>query len=484
MTTRTMGLLTGIVAIMFVVSACQDDELGVTEAQEQFCSDVEAYIESIGAYGGLFDDVELTVGDVKSAQDDLEPGLQAVMDSAAVFQEAVAADPESGVSIEIVEPESVEAVEEAEAAFADASDIEDRTPLVDAGVEFSSAAYALEVTWVRLFADAGCLDDDLEAKAEAQQWVSDYVAAIQTDFRTLGYYEGDVDGIYGPMTVAAVEQFQEDHGLPVTGLVDPPTQIAVNTALGQRESAQIGALQAVLVATGHYSGPVDGQWSPEVEAALIALQEDLGVPGTGVVDAATLRALEAALEEAGQTPDLPTTTTPGEPTTTGPTEEAPSTSSPATTTTAPPATTTTAPPATTTTTPAPEAGGILDVLADAGQFGQFLALVDAAGLTETLSGPGPFTLFAPTDEAVAATTLPSDPEVLAALVMGHVVEDEIDGFELQTTSSLPTAGGGEIAVTVDQGLVILDQVATVIITNVQASNGLAHVVNSVLLPTE
>jgi len=479
MTARPVKLLAGIVAIMIVVSACQDDEIGVAEAHEQFCSDVEDYIESIGAYGGLFDDVELTVGDVKSARDELEPGLQAVMDAATVFQEAVAADPESGVSIDIVEPESVETVEEAEAAFADASDIDDRTPLVDAGVEFSSAAYALEVAWVRLFADAGCLDDDLEAKAEAQQWVADYVAAIQTDFRTLGYYDGDVDGIYGPMTVAAVEKFQEDQGLPVTGLVDPPTQMAVNTILGERESAQVGALQAILVATGHYNGPVDGQWSPEVEAALIALQEDLGVPGTGVVDAATLRALEAALEEAGQTPDLPTTTTPDEPITTAPPDEAP-----ATTTTAPPAATTTAPPATTTTDPAPEVGGVLDVLAEAGQFGQFLALIDSAGLSEMLSGPGPFTVFAPTDEAFAATTLPSDPEALSSLVLHHVVEEELDGFDLQTTPSLATAEGGEIAVTVDQGLVVLDGVATVSITNVRGNNGIAHVVNSVLLPVE
>ena len=245
---------------VFALSACSEDPLDVEAAQEQFCSDVRDYIDSIGEYGGLFEDVQLTVGDVRNAQDELAPGLDAVMESAAAFQEAVEADPGSAVSIELVEPESIEAVEEAEEAFAAASDVDDRTTIVDAGVAFSSAAYQLEVAWVRLFKDAGCLEGDEEAQAEAQQWVSDYVAAIQTDFRTLGYYTGAIDGIYGPRTIEAVEQFQEDNGLPVTGLVDPPTMAAVNAALAGRESAQVGALQAIMIAAGYYDGTVDGQW--------------------------------------------------------------------------------------------------------------------------------------------------------------------------------------------------------------------------------
>jgi uncharacterized surface protein with fasciclin (FAS1) repeats len=466
-------VLTSLLVTAFVIVGCnQQEQIDVEAAQEQFCSDVEAYVESIDQYGGLFEDSELTVGDVKDASEELSPGLETLRDSAATFQEAVQADPDSGVDVEIVDEESIEAVEEAEKAFAEAGDIEDSTPIVDAGVEFSSAAYQLEVAWVGLFADAGCLDDDQRRQAEAKRWVSDYVEAIQTDFRTLGYYQGDIDGIYGPLTVAAVEEFQEASGLPVTGLVDPPTQAAVDAALGQRQSAQIGALQAILIATGHYGGEVDGQWSPNVEAALVALQEDLGVPATGVVDAATLRALEAALVEAGREPAMPTTTTPAAPATTAPGRV---------TTTAPTESTTTTPaPVTTTTVPA--GAGILDVLAETGQFTQFLATVDAAGLTETLSGPGPFTVFAPTDAAFAAATLPAGPEALAAVAEYHLVDGLVAGFDLPAATTLVTLQGGDIAVAVVDGLIVLNEVSTVTLANVPASNGVVHVVDAVLIP--
>jgi peptidoglycan hydrolase-like protein with peptidoglycan-binding domain len=384
----------------------------------------------------------------------------------------VAAETVEGVEIELVSPESIEAVEQAEAAFAAASDIEDRTPVVEAGVAFSSAAYALEVAWVRLFADAGCLDGDEEAQAEAQQWVADYVSALQTDLRTLGYYQGEIDGIYGAQTVAAVETFQEDSGLPVTGLVDPPTQAAMQAALGGQESAQVGALQAILIAAGYYDGTVDGQWSPEVEAALIAMQRDLGVEPTGVIDAATLRALQEALAAADEDPEMPTTTAP-EPTT--PTTRPPA---PVTTTTAAATTTTAATPPTT----APIEGSVLDILAETGQFTVFLGAVESAGLTEMLSGPGPFTVFAPTDEAFAAVTLPDDPDAMSALVLYHVVEDDLDAFELVTATAVTTAQGSEIAISVVDGAIVLNELSTVTITNIIGGNGRAHVINAVLLP--
>ena len=471
--------LVGFPLLGLVLAGCslfESEAIDVAAAQEQFCSDVADYIETIGQYGGLFEDVELTVGDVRSAGEELAPGREAVIDAANVFAEAVEADPESGVSIEIVEPESIEAVEDAEAAFERASDIDDRTGVVDAGVRFTSAAYQLEVAWVRLFADAGCLEGDAKAQAEAQQWVSDYVSAIQADFRTIGYYTGEIDGVYGPQTIAAVEQFQTDRDLPVTGLVDPATQAALQVELAGRQSAQVGALQAVLVATGHYSGPVDGVWTPAVEEALKALQEDLGVPVTGVVDAATLRAMEAALAAAGNAPAPPSTDTtiPTTPATTVPAEAT-------TTTAAPAATTTTAAPAPPTTL-APS-GGVLEVLEEAGEFTRFLDAVAAAGMTDALSGPGPITVFAPTDEAFdGAGELPSDPEALADLISYHLVEDLVTGFDLQAASSLPTAQGGEISVLVAQGVIVLNEASTVTVTNVDGSNGVAHVINAVLVP--
>jgi uncharacterized surface protein with fasciclin (FAS1) repeats len=465
--------LTGIVVLALAVSACgQSDEIDVEEAQAQFCSDVEEYVTALDTYGGLFEDVELTVGDVQSAGADLEPARDAVLDSATEFQEAVQADPDSAVTIEIVEPESIEAVEEAEAAFADAvAGIDQRTTVVDAGVAFTSAAYQLQVAWALLFADAGCIEDE----AQATQWVSDYVTALQTDLTAVGYYTGRIDGIYGPMTIAAVETLQEEAGLPVTGLMDPATQTALAAALGQRSSAEIGALQGILTATGHYGGPVDGQWSPEVEEALKALQTDLGVPATGVVDAATMRAFEAALEDAGNPPPTTSTSAAGA-TTTAP---APETTAAETTTTAAPTTTT--PPATTV---PPVSGGVLDVLAEAGQFTQLLAAIETAGLTETLSGPGPFTLFAPTDEAFGqlAEPLPTDPEALQAVLLYHVVEGSLSGFDLMGSSSVTTAQGSDIAISLDQGQVVLNGSSIVTVSNVTGANGLAHVVNAVLSP--
>ncbi len=459
-----------------ILSSCglfdDPETIDVATAQEQFCSDVEEYLASSGEYGGLFEEVELTVGDVKNASDELAPGLEAVRESAATFQEAVAADTTPGVEVDVVEPESIEAVEEAEAAVAAATDIDDNTAVVDAGVQFQSAAYQLEVAWVLLFADAGCIQDE----AQATQWVTDYVTALQTDLRDAGYYTGEIDGIYGPETIQAVQQLQKDAGLPETGLVDPATQVALAATLGQRNSAQVGALQGILISAGYYDGTVDGVWSPAVEEALKSLQTDLGVEATGVVDAATLRAFEAALAEAGQPPVTTTT----EPTAiTRPPAATSTTVSADTTTTAAPATTV-AP----TTTVAPISGGILDALAEAGQFGQLLAAIDTAGLTEMLSGPGPFTLFAPTDDAFGqlAEPLPTEPEALQAILLYHVVEDNLSGFDLEGAGAVTTAQGSDIAVTVDQGQIVLNGSSIVTVANVPGGTGTAHVVNLVLAP--
>ena len=472
-----------------LVSACGGDEIDIEEAQAQFCSDVEEYVTALDTYGGLFEDVELTVGDVQTAGDDLEPAREAVLDSAAQFREAVEADPDAAVDIVLVDPESIEVVEEAEASFDDAvAGIDQRTLVTEAGVSFTSAAYALQVAWTRLFLDAGCLDE--EGLANATQWVSDYVTALQTDLATAGYYTGEIDGIYGPETIAAVERLQEDSGLTVTGLMDPATQAALAELLGQQESAQVAALQGILTTTGHYGGPIDGVWSLEVEDALKEFQTELGVPATGVVDAATLRAFEAALAEAGVPPPPPPTTPAPAPEPTEPPAEAttvpPATTTPAPPTTEAPATTQPAPP--TTQAPPPTVpvveDGILEVLAAAGQFGELLAAIDAAGLTETLSGPGPFTLFAPTDEAFAqlAEPLPTEPEALQAVLLYHVVEDNLSGFDLMGMSAVTTAQGSEIAVSVADGPIVLNGASTVTIANVIGSNGTAHVVDAVLIP--
>lgn len=474
-----MSRKTAIVAVVaaLVATSCGSDEISVEEAQAQFCSDVEEYVAALDTYGGLFEDVDLTVGDVRSAADDLDPAREAVGESAAAFREAVEADPDSAVTIELLDTDSIASVQEAEENFdAVVAGVNDRTRVVDAGVQVTSAAYALQVAWIRLFSDAGCIEDE----AAATEWVSQYVSALQTDLATIGLYDGRIDGIYGPQTIAAVEQLQEDAGLEMTGLPDPATQRALADMLDQRASAQIAALQGILVATGHYAGPVDGVWSDAVEAALMALQTELGVPATGVVDAATMRAFEAALAAAGNPPapepTAPATTTPG---TTAP--PAPATTAPAPTTTAAAPTTTEAPPQTTV---PPVSGGILEVLAEAGQFTQLLAAIDAAGLSETLTGPGPFTLFAPTDEAFSQLSepLPTEPEALQAVLLYHVVEGALGAFDLAGSSSVTTAQGAVVSISVVDGQIVLNDSSTVTISNVLGSNGVVHVVNAVLTP--
>ena len=130
-----------------------------------------------------------------------------------------------------------------------------------------------------------------------------------------GYYEGVIDGVYGPETVDAVERLQTDNALPVTGLVDRATADALEQAVlaaggeaATQAIAHTAALQSLLTVAGYWTGPIDGQWTDALTAALQALQTDLEVPPTGVVDAETLAAIQRAIEEA-RTPTATTTTT-------------------------------------------------------------------------------------------------------------------------------------------------------------------------------
>ncbi len=204
---------------------------------------------------------------------------------------------------------------------------------MEATAAYNSAAFALQVAWLKLLADAGCLSDAQEAEAVAQ--LTAYTAALQTDLQTAGFYKGPIDGIYGPQTVAAVEQLQTDSGLPVTGLVDQATALALDKKLA-KVGLQTAALQSVLKLTGSYTGPIDGKWTPELTDALKQFQTDAGLPPTGAIDAATLAALEQALAEIATSAATTTTTTaPASPTTAAATTTAsPETTVEATTTTA------------------------------------------------------------------------------------------------------------------------------------------------------
>jgi peptidoglycan hydrolase-like protein with peptidoglycan-binding domain len=201
---------------------------------------------------------------------------------------------------------TVERVKQADAEFTAAQQgITDRTQLSQAAEQFTAAAVALEMSWLKLFAQAGCATDEQQKKADAA--VHDYTTALQKSLADAGYYQDEVDGVYGPSTVDAVKALQEKNGLPMTGTMDKATQAALHDELAakggeaaEQAVASTAAVQQTLKLAGYWTGPVDGTWTPALTEALISFQKDLGVEPTGEVDAATVAAAEQALAEAGQ----------------------------------------------------------------------------------------------------------------------------------------------------------------------------------------
>ena len=130
---------------------------------------------------------------------------------------------------------------------------------------------------------------------------------------------------------------------------------------------------------------------------------------------------------------------------------------------------------------------IVETAVAAGNFTTLVAAVEAAGLVETLSGEGPFTVFAPTDEAFAALPegtvegLLADPEALAAVLTYHVVPGAVMSGDLSDDMMATTVNGADITVSIDMGTVKINE-ATVTTADIAASNGVIHVIDSVILP--
>jgi uncharacterized surface protein with fasciclin (FAS1) repeats len=132
---------------------------------------------------------------------------------------------------------------------------------------------------------------------------------------------------------------------------------------------------------------------------------------------------------------------------------------------------------------------IVETAAASGSFNTLVAAVNAAGLTETLKGDGPFTVFAPTDEAFAKLpegTLemllkPENKEKLAAILTYHVVSEKVTAEEVVKLSSAESVSGKKIEIKTTDGKVMVDG-ATVIKTDVMAENGVIHVIDTVMMP--
>ncbi|MGV7976534.1 MAG: fasciclin domain-containing protein [Anaerolineaceae bacterium] len=137
--------------------------------------------------------------------------------------------------------------------------------------------------------------------------------------------------------------------------------------------------------------------------------------------------------------------------------------------------------------PTPEPQTIVDVAVADGRFTTLAAALQAADLVDTLKGEGPFTVFAPTDDAFAqlpagtVEALLADIPTLSNILLYHVVPGKVMAADVVTLTSAETANGIPVQIKVMDGMVYINN-AKVVITDVEASNGVIHVIDSVLLP--
>ena len=133
------------------------------------------------------------------------------------------------------------------------------------------------------------------------------------------------------------------------------------------------------------------------------------------------------------------------------------------------------------------AGDIVAIASETEGFSTLVAALSAAGLVETLQGEGPFTVFAPTDDAFAALPegllekllLPENVGVLTSILTYHVVSGKVMSTDIMA-GDVPSVEGSAITLTTDYGVQVND--ALVISADIEASNGVIHVIDQVIVP--
>ena len=131
---------------------------------------------------------------------------------------------------------------------------------------------------------------------------------------------------------------------------------------------------------------------------------------------------------------------------------------------------------------------IVDTAVDAGSFTTLVAAVQAAGLVETLKGEGPFTVFAPTDDAFAALPegtveellKPENKDKLTAILTYHVVPGKVMSTDLSNDMKAATVEGSEVTIMTEGGVMVNG--ANVTTADIEATNGVIHVIDAVILP--
>ena len=137
---------------------------------------------------------------------------------------------------------------------------------------------------------------------------------------------------------------------------------------------------------------------------------------------------------------------------------------------------------------APAKADIVDTAVAAGDFNTLVTAVQAAGLVDTLKSDGPFTVFAPTDEAFARLpegtieALLKDKEKLTAILTYHVVPGKVMASDVAGLDSATTVQGQALPISTESGVQV--GAANVVKTDIETSNGVIHVIDTVLIPTE
>jgi len=132
---------------------------------------------------------------------------------------------------------------------------------------------------------------------------------------------------------------------------------------------------------------------------------------------------------------------------------------------------------------------IVETAVAAGSFKTLVAAVTAAGLAETLSGPGPFTVFAPTDDAFAklpagaVEALLKDKQKLTAVLTYHVLPSRVMAADVVKLSSATTVEGQNVTIDAKNGNGVKVNGAKVVFADVAASNGVIHIIDEVLIPS-
>ncbi len=134
---------------------------------------------------------------------------------------------------------------------------------------------------------------------------------------------------------------------------------------------------------------------------------------------------------------------------------------------------------------------IVDIAAADERFSTLVAAVQAAGLVDTLKGEGPFTVFAPTNDAFAklpagtvdTLLMPENQQQLIDILTYHVVAGSVKAEQVVELSEAETVQGGKVTIKVDMGKVYIND-AEVVITDIEASNGVIHVIDTVILPPQ